>query len=255
MLNKTVAEVSDLFGKFRISEALMAVYRLFRDDFSSTYLEMIKPAYGSPIDGHTYRQATGFLDSLLRMLHPFMPFITEELWQHLAERADGESIMYASEPACGEVDEQLIAAMAQAQDIINGIRAVRARKNISPREKLTLKVLGTIDPTIEDVLVKLGGLEAIEQNAEKDAAASSFMVGTLEFNIPQSNLIDVEAERARINKEIDYLVGFRASVEKKLSNERFVSKAPEAVVAAERKKLEDADTKLAALRASLEALK
>ena len=255
MLNKTVAEVSDLFGKFRISEALMAVYRLFRDDFSSTYLEMIKPAYGSPIDGHTYRQATGFLDSLLRMLHPFMPFITEELWQHLAERADGESIMYASEPACGEVDEQLIAAMAQAQDIINGIRAVRARKNISPREKLTLKVLGAIDPTIEDVLVKLGGLEAIEQNAEKDAAASSFMVGTLEFNIPQSNLIDVEAERARINKEIDYLVGFRASVEKKLSNERFVSKAPEAVVAAERKKLEDADTKLAALRASLEALK
>ena len=255
MLNHTVAEVDDLFGKFRISEALMAVYRLFRDDFSSWYLEMIKPAYGQPIDGKTYRQACDFLDQLLRLLHPFMPFITEELWQHLAERAEGESIMYAAQPSAGEVDEALLARIATAQEIINGIRAVRARKNISPREQLTLKVLGTIDSAIEPMLVKLGGIEAIEQNATKDAAASSFMVGTLEFNIPQSSQIDVEAERARIQKDIEYYNGFRASVEKKLSNERFVSKAPEAVVAAERKKLEDADAKLAALKASLDALK
>ena len=163
--------------------------------------------------------------------------------------------MYAAQPSAGEVDEALLARIATAQEIINGIRAVRARKNISPREQLTLKVLGTIDSAIEPMLVKLGGIEAIEQNATKDAAASSFMVGTLEFNIPQSSQIDVEAERARIQKDIEYYNGFRASVEKKLSNERFVSKAPEAVVAAERKKLEDADAKLAALKASLDALK
>lgn len=255
MLSKTIAEVDDLFGKFRISEALMAVYRLFRDDFSSSYLEMIKPPYGEPVDGTTYREACSFLDSLLRMLHPFMPFITEELWQHLADRAEGESIMYATLPEVNTIDEDLLARVELARDIINNIRAVRARKNLSPREELTLKVLGTIDASIEPLIAKLGGIGTIEQNAEKDPSAQSFLVGTLEFNIPQSNRIDVEAETQRILKEIDYLKGFRASVEKKLSNERFVSKAPEAVVAAERKKLEDAESKLAALEASLAALK
>nr|MDE6197552.1 class I tRNA ligase family protein [Muribaculaceae bacterium] len=254
MLSRTVAEVNDLFGKFRISEALMAVYRLFRDDFSSWYLEMIKPAYGSPIDAESMRQARHYLDCLLRMLHPFMPFITEELWQHLEERAEGESIMFATEPRAGVVDEALLEKVALAQEVINGIRGVRARKNISPREQLVLKVLGTVDAETVPMLVKLGGLEAVEQNAAKDAAASSFMVGTLEFNIPQSANVDVEAERARIEKEIAYLTGFRASVEKKLSNERFVSNAPEAVVNAERKKLADAETKLASLKASLEAM-
>ncbi|MDE5661968.1 MAG: class I tRNA ligase family protein, partial [Muribaculaceae bacterium] len=254
MLSRTVAEVNDLFGKFRISEALMAVYRLFRDDFSSWYLEMIKPAYGSPIDAESMRQARHYLDCLLRMLHPFMPFITEELWQHLEERAEGESIMFATEPRAGVVDEALLEKVALAQEVINGIRGVRARKNISPREQLVLKVLGTVDAETVPMIVKLGGLEAVEQNAAKDAAASSFMVGTLEFNIPQSANVDVEAERARIEKEIAYLTGFRASVEKKLSNERFVSNAPEAVVNAERKKLADAETKLASLKASLEAM-
>ena len=253
-LSATVAEVNDLFDKFRISEALMAVYRLFRDDFSSWYLEMIKPAYGQPIDARTMAEAKEYLDMLLRMLHPFMPFITEELWQHLAERAEGESIMYASMPEAKAIDEAFDARMAQAQEIINGIRAVRARKNISPREQLTLRVIGTLDDEILPVLTKLGGLEAIEQNAAKDAAANSFLVGSLEFNIPQSVNIDVEAERARITKEIEYLTGFKASVEKKLSNERFVSHAPEAVVAAERKKLADSEAKLATLKATLEAL-
>ncbi|MBD5233591.1 MAG: valine--tRNA ligase [Bacteroidales bacterium] len=253
-LSATVAEVNDLFDKFRISEALMAVYRLFRDDFSSWYLEMIKPAYGQPIDARTMAEAKEYLDMLLRMLHPFMPFITEELWQHLAERAEGESIMYASMPEAKTIDEAFDARMAQAQEIINGIRAVRARKNISPREQLTLRVIGTLDDEILPVLTKLGGLEAIEQNAAKDAAANSFLVGSLEFNIPQSVNIDVEAERARITKEIEYLTGFKASVEKKLSNERFVSHAPEAVVAAERKKLADSEAKLATLKATLEAL-
>ncbi|MCH5222251.1 MAG: valine--tRNA ligase [Muribaculaceae bacterium] len=255
LLNDTVAEVNELFDKFRISEALMAVYRLFRDDFSSWYLEMIKPAYGQPIDGTSLRQARSFLDDLLRLLHPFMPFITEELWQHLEERTEGESIMYAAQPKTGVSDKALLAKVEAAKEIINGIRGVRARKNIPPREQLVLKVIGMIDTEIEPLLVKLGGLECIEQNAEKDAAASSFLVGTLEFNIPQSSNIDVAAERERIEKEIAYLVGFRASVEKKLSNERFVSNAPEAVVNAERKKLADADTKLATLQASLDALK
>ncbi len=255
-LSATIAEVDDLFEKFRISEALMAVYRLFRDDFSSWYLEMIKPAYGEPIDALTMSQATTFLDSLLRMLHPFMPFITEELWQHLAARADGESIMYAEMPKSrtDAGDAALMATVAQAQEIINGIRGVRARKNISPREQLTLKVLGTIDPDAAMLVTKLGGIEAIEQNAQKDAAASSFMVGTLEFNIPQSSNIDIEAERARIQKDIEYYTGFKASVEKKLSNERFVANAPKPVVDAERKKLADAQAKLAALEASLNAL-
>ena len=253
-LSATVAEVDDLFSKFRISEALMAVYRLFRDDFSSWYLEMIKPAYGSPVDARTMAEAKNFLDQLLRLLHPFMPFITEELWQHLAQRAEGESIMYASMPEAGTPDKELIALVAQAQDIINGIRAVRARRNISPREQLTLRVLGTIPAEIKPMVERLGGIEKIEENAAKDPAANSFLVGSLEFNIPQSANIDVEAERARITKEIDYLNGFKASVEKKLSNERFVSHAPEAVVAAERKKLADADAKLATLNASLQAL-
>ena len=253
-LNRTIAEMDNLFSKFRISEALMAIYRLFRDDFSSLYLEMIKPAYGSPVDGKTYAEATAFLGDLLLLLHPFMPFITEELWQHLAERKPGESVMIQQQPKAGDVDEALITAVDQAKEIVNGIRAVRARKNISPREELALKVLGSIDAAIEPIICKLGGIGSIEQNAAKDPAAQSFMVGTLEFNIPQSQDIDIEAERARIMKEIEYLTGFRASVEKKLSNERFVSKAPEAVVAAERKKLDDANSKLAALNASLQAL-
>ncbi len=253
-LNATLAEVEDLFGKFRISEALMAVYRLFRDDFSSWYLEMVKPAYGSPIDGRTFGEVEEFFDDLLRMLHPFMPFITEELWQALKQRSAGESIMYASMPAGGEVEETVIARMAQAQDIVNGVRSVRARKNIPPREQLTLRVIGEIAPEVETVVAKLAGIEKTEQNAAKDAAASSFMVGAVEFNVPLSSNVDTEAEKERINKEIAYLTGFKASVEKKLANERFVANAPEAVVAAERKKLADADAKLATLRASLEAL-
>ena len=163
--------------------------------------------------------------------------------------------MVQQQPKAGDIDEALIASIGQATEIVNGIRGVRARKNIPPREELSLKVLGTIDTAIEPVIRKLGGIGEIEQNASKDPSAQSFMVGTLEFNIPQSQNIDVEAERARITKEIEYLTGFKASVEKKLSNERFVSKAPEAVVAAERKKLDDANSKLAALNASLEALK
>ncbi len=253
-LNATLAEVADLFGKFRLNEALMAVYKLFRDDFSSWYLEMVKPAYGSPVDSMTYRKVETFFDSLLRMLHPFMPFITEELWQNMGERRDGESIMYAPMPEAGAVDPDILTRMELAQEIVNGVRGIRARKNIPQREKLVLKVIGTIDEAVIPIVTKLAGLETVELNAVKDAAASAFMIGNIEFNIPQSANTDVEAEKERIAKEMDYFTGFRASVIKKLSNERFVANAPEAVVAAERKKLADADAKIATLKASLEAL-
>ncbi len=255
-LSATIAEVDDLFAKFRISEALMAVYRLFRDEFSSWYLEMVKPAYGTPVDSHTYREVVEYFDALLRLLHPFMPFITEELWQHLSDRRAGESIMYASMPEAREINGKLLEAMETAKEIITGVRAVRAHKNIPAKESLELRVVGASMPAegMNDIVAKLSGLSSITEKADKDAAAQSFMVGTCEFNVPMAAGTDVEAEKARIQKDIAYYEGFKASVEKKLANERFVAHAPEAVVAGERKKLDDANTKLAALRATLAAL-
>ena len=252
-LNATLSEVNDLFGKFRISEALMAVYRLFWDEFSSWYLEMVKPGYQQPIDAKTYEATIEYFDALLRMLHPFMPFITEELWQHIAERRDGESIMYSPMPQAGEIDNDVVAAIEVAKEVITGVRAVRAQKNIAPKEALELRVIGDIEATAKPVVAKLANLTEIAANAEKDAAAASFMVGTTEFNIPLA--IDVAAEIARLEKEIAYLEGFKASVEKKLSNERFVNGAPEAVVNNERNKLADATSKIAALQATLSAIK
>ncbi|MDE5596098.1 MAG: class I tRNA ligase family protein, partial [Muribaculaceae bacterium] len=245
-LNATLAEVNDLFSKFRISEALMAVYRLFWDEFSSWYLEMVKPAYQQPIDAKTYEATIEYFDALLRMLHPFMPFITEELWQHIAERRDGESIMYAPMPQPGDVDNDVVDAIEVAKEVITGVRAVRAQKNIAPKEALELRIIGDIEATAKPVVAKLANLTEIAANAQKDEAAASFMVGTTEFNIPLA--IDVAAEIARLEKEIAYLEGFKASVEKKLSNERFVNGAPEAVVNNERNKLADATSKIAALQ-------
>ncbi|MDE6927895.1 MAG: class I tRNA ligase family protein, partial [Muribaculaceae bacterium] len=218
-------------------------------------LEMIKPAYGKPVDRKTLGQALDYFDKLLRLLHPFMPFITEELWQNLAERKEGESIMYAPMPEAGDVDSDLLARVERAQEIIAGVRGVRAAKNIAPKEQLVLNTVGEgVDALTVEMVRKLANLSEYNANAVKDAAAASFMVGTTEFNVPLANNIDVEAERTRINKEIDYLVGFRQSVEKKLSNERFVNNAPAAIVETERRKLADAEQKLAALRATLEAL-
>lgn len=253
-LNATMAEVQDLFGKFRLSEALMSIYRLFWDEFSSWYLEMVKPAYQQPIDRETYESTLGFFDTLLRLLHPFMPFITEELWQHLQPRKDGESIMLAVLPAVGNSDKAIMDAMEHAKEVVVGVRGVRASKNLSPRLELTLNVLGAWDNSLDSVITKLACLEAINANAQKDPAAASFMVGTTEFNIPLASTIDVEAELARLNKDLDYYEGFLNSVKKKLSNERFVNNAPAAVVDAERKKQQDAETKIASLKASIDAL-
>lgn len=253
-LDATLAEVSDLFGKFRLSEALMAIYRLFWDEFSSWYLEMVKPAYGEPVDKATYEATLNYFDTLLRLLHPFMPFITEELWQHLQERKPGDSIMYAQLPVAGEVNAGTLEAMAHAKEVIVGVRGVRAAKNISPREALVLNVIGAWDDALDAVVKKLGNLSEINPGAEKDAAAATFMVGTTEFNVPLTNNIDVDAELARLNKELDYYRGFLASVMKKLGNERFVNNAPEAVVAAERNKQKDAESKIAMIEASIKAL-
>ena len=253
LLSRSIEEVNDLFDKYRISEALMAVFRLFRDEFSSWYLEMVKPEYQKPIDRATYEATIGYFDSLLRMLHPFMPFITEELWQHMGERHEGESIMYAPMPVAGEVDEALLAAVEKAKEIVNGVRGVRAQRNIPNRELLTLLAINE-KVELADVIGKLAMLEKVETATEKDPAAASFLVGTTEFNVPLLNNIDIEAEKAKIAKEIDYDEGFRKSVEKKLSNERFVANAPAAVVEGERKKLSDAETKLAALRETLASL-
>lgn len=253
-LSEAVAEINDSFDKFRISEALMTTYRLFRDEFSSWYLEMVKPDYQKPIDRAGYDATIRFFDSLLRLLHPFMPFITEELWQHLGERREGESIMYASMPVAGVADAKILAEMETVKEIINGVRGVRAQRNIPARDALQLNIIGPAIP-MEAVAAKLGNLSGIATVTEKDPAAASFLVGTTEFNIPLLNNMDVEAEIAKLNKELEYLTGFRASVEKKLSNERFVNNAPAAVVEAERKKLSDASSKIDTIRQTLAALK
>lgn len=254
-LSIAIAEINDLFEKFRLNEALMVVYRLFWDEFSSWYLEMVKPAYGKPIDKATMEATRRYFDSLLRLLHPFMPFITEELWQHLDAHPAGESIMYAQMPVAKNVDQQLESEIKLAKEIISGIRAARAKKNIPSKEVLKLNVIGTIPSSIHELIKKLANVDEITMNAEKDAAAASFMVDTTEFNVPLASAIDVDAERSRIEKEIKYLEGFRTSIEKKLANERFVSNAPAAVVEGERKKLADTLQKLAANQATLDALK
>lgn len=254
-LSIAISEINDLFEKFRLNEALMVVYRLFWDEFSSWYLEMVKPAYGKPIDKATMEATRRYFDSLLRLLHPFMPFITEELWQHLDAHPAGESIMYAQMPLVKNVDLNLESEVKLAKEIISGIRAARAKKNIPSKEVLKLNVIGTIPSSIHELIKKLANVDEITMNAAKDAAAASFMVDTTEFNVPLASAIDVDAERLRIEKEIKYLEGFRTSIEKKLANERFVSNAPAAVVEGERKKLADTLQKLAANQASLDALK
>lgn len=253
-LNAAVAEINDLMAKFRISEALKEIYRLFWDEFSSWYLEMVKPAYGSPIDHKTLDTTLRYFDDLMRLLHPFMPFITEELWQHIAPRKDGESIMYAATPEAREADLDILAMMEHAKEVVNGLRNVRAGKNIPNKEAMVVNVIGSWN-TAEDVIIaKLANVSAINHNAEKDPAAATFMVGTTEVNVPLMANIDVEAELAKLNKDLEYYKGFRTSVMKKLGNERFVANAPEAVVEGERRKLADAEAKIANLTAAIDAL-
>ena len=256
MLAKTTTEVNDLFEKYRLSEALMAVYKLFWDEFSSWYLEMIKPAYGQPIDKATYGKTLDFFDTLLKLLHPFMPFITEELWQHLYDRKEGESIMVQTLQAAPSYDERIIRLFEEAKEIIGGIRAIRLQKNIAQKEALSLEIVGEnpAATTFKDVIAKLCNLSSISTVGTKAEGAASFMVGTTEFAVPLGSLINVEEELKKLEADLKYQEGFLQSVLKKLGNEKFVSKAPANVIEMERKKQADAETKIAALKESIAAL-
>lgn len=252
------AEMDEQFRSYRISEALMTVYRLFWDEFSSWYLEMIKPEYGKPIDTVTYEATLCFFNALLKMLHPFMPFITEELWQHLYDRKDGESIMHDELrlPAPGTDDLKLMEDIEQVKAIVSGVRTVRNQKNIAPKVELELDAIGQKNYEVyNSVIIKMANLKAIEVVAEKPSDASGFMVGTDSFAVPVGDLIDVAAEIEKQEKELKHLEGFLASIKKKLSNENFVANAPAAVIERERKKQSDSEEKIAALKASLEELR
>ena len=261
-LKEANAELDDLFSKYRISEALMVVYKLFWDEFSSWYLEMIKPAYingeAQAIDRETYEATLQFFDALLKMLHPFMPFITEELWQALYERKEGDSIMREKLEIAplSEDDKTLVADIEKIKQVISGVRMVRSQKNIAPKEKLELLAIDNNNyADYNDVIIKMANLKAITVTSEKSADASAFMVGTDEFAVPLGDLIDISAEIEKQEAQLKHLEGFLAGVMKKLSNERFVANAPEAVVAMERKKQSDSEEKIAALKQSIAELK
>ena len=256
MLAKTAEEVNDLFGKYRLSEALMAVYKLFWDEFSSWYLEMVKPAYGQPIDKVTYEKTLAFFETLLKLLHPFMPFITEELWQHIYDRQPGESIMTQTLVKDMPYNEALIAQFEAVKEVISGIRTIRLQKNIAQKEALALEVTGE-NPVagFGSVIAKLCNLSEIKQVETKSEGAAAFMVGTTEYAVPLGNLINVEEELKKLEADLKYQEGFLQSVMKKLSNEKFVSKAPANVIEMERKKQADTETKIAALKESIAALK
>lgn len=255
VLSKTITEIDDLFSKYRLSDALMLVYKLFWDEFSSWYLEMIKPAYQKPIDAKTYQETLGFFDSLLRMLHPFMPFITEELWQALSERKEGESIMVASMPAAKAVDADLLSAFEKVKETISGIRTIRLQKNIANKDALDLEVLGEYNESYNAVISKMGNITEIKNVSEKNPHAISFLIGTTEFAIPMGSNIDVDAEIEKLEAELVYLQGFLNSVMKKLGNEKFVANAKAEVVDAERKKQADAESKIKTIEETIQTLK
>ena len=255
-LGVALRQIADDFGCYRISEAFKTTYKLFWDDFSGLYLEMVKPAYGQPIDAPTFEATRTFFDSLMRVLHPFMPFVTEEIWQDLAPRKEGESITVAPMPQPDEIDGQLLARFELAREVISSVRNVRNQKNLPQKEALTLKVIADENYPAEyaPVMRKMANLTAIETVTEKDPAAAAFIVKTTQYFVPMAGKIDAEAERRKLTDELSYQEGFLASVMKKLSNERFMQSAPEKVVANERAKQADAEAKIAAIKAQLEAL-
>jgi valyl-tRNA synthetase len=240
-----------------LSEALMAVYKLFWDEFSSWYLEMVKPAYGAPIDGKTFEQTLSFFDKLLKLLHPFMPFITEELWQHIYDRKPGESLMVQTlDIDTDHIDEALVAQFEAVKEVIGGIRTIRLQKNIAQKESLELQVVGQSPVAAFDSIIrKLCNLSSAQVVETKAEGSASFMVGTTEYAVPLGNLINVEEELAKLEADLKYQEGFLQSVLKKLSNEKFVSKAPAQVIDMERKKQADAESKIASLKESIAALK
>jgi valyl-tRNA synthetase len=261
-LEKTKIEVEDLFSKYRLSEALMQIYKLFWDEFSAWYLEIIKPEFGKPIDKETYNQTIYFFEELLKLLHPFMPFITEELYHALSDK--NESIMFAQTNIDKDFREGTILEFEKAKKIITGIRNIRASKNISPKEKLNLQMSGVfldVNEKVnyylgnEDIIEKLANIEPIKIVEEKSTGAISFLIDTTEYAIPLGNLIDAKEEIAKMETEIKYLEGFLKSVRAKLSNEKFVANAKAEIVENERKKLSDAESKIQSLQENIQQLK
>jgi len=256
IMNKTAAEMADLFSKYRLNEALMAVYKLFWDEFSSWYLEMVKPAYGQPIDKTTYDTTIGFFEKLLKLLHPFMPFITEELWQQIYERGEGESIMVAPIETGSVIDETVLQEFDTAKEVISNIRSIRLQKNIAQKEALGLQIIGENPVSeLDAVIRKMCNLSSIDVVGVKADGAASFMIGTTEFAVPLGNMIDVEAEIARMEAELKHKEGFLTGVIKKLANENFVRNAPPAVIEMERKKQADAESIIHSLKESIASLK
>jgi len=254
LMSKTIVVVNDSMDKYRISEALMEVYKLFWDEFSSWYLEMIKPGYQLPIDKVTYEATLGFFDSLLKLLHPYMPFITEELWHAIYERNAGESLMTQLLPEAKAFDAQLISDIEIAKEIITGVRNVRAQKNIPQKEAVDLEILGEHIAGYDPVILKLSNLSALSSCTEKSVGAVSFLVGISEYAVPLGNMLNVEEEIKKLKDELEYNKGFLISVMKKLSNEKFVANAKPEVVQAERKKQADAESKIKSLEESIAAL-
>ncbi|MBQ7571423.1 MAG: valine--tRNA ligase [Bacteroidaceae bacterium] len=257
VLRTEVADINRQYSQYRLNEALMSIFKLFTDEFSGWYLEMIKPAYQQPIDCQTLSETLAIFEDLMKVIHPFMPFITEELYQHIAERKPGESIMVSplTLDAPGEADRQLLEQFDQAKQIISGVRAVRQSKNIAQREPLTLEVVKGQELSLTTIIQKMAGLSAIQYVEKKSEGTQAFLVGTQEYAVPLGNLIDTEAEAQKAEAEIKRLQGFMAGIEKKLQNERFVQNAPAQVVELERKKVADAQSKIAALQETLRALK
>ncbi|MFC2099165.1 class I tRNA ligase family protein [Bacteroidota bacterium] len=249
-INKALKLLEDQYKKYRISEALMTCYRLFWDEFSAWYLESIKPAFGQPIDAETYSKTIGFMDMLVRMLHPFMPFITEEIWQYIEERQEGESIMIQSMPTSGKINKGLLEQFEDMKEVVTAIRKIRKEKNLPVKERLVLLVRDQnkgYSERFESLMAKLGLLDSVTAIKEKPEGAISFRIGSVEYFIPMEEHVNPEEELRELQQELSYQKGFLKSVMAKLSNERFVQNAPEQVVEKEQKKKEDAENKIAVL--------
>lgn len=258
-LNRAFKKVEDQFKKYRISDALMIVYKLFWDEFSSWYLETIKPAYEAPIDGITYQRTIGFIDQLLHMLHPFMPFITEEIWQLITERKTGESLMVSPMPAPENYNKKLIGQFEDLKEVVTNVRSIRKDKNIPPKELLELMIRTSendnYQESLEPVIKKLANLSEVTQVSEDPGDSISFIVKNVEYFVPVGDMVNREEELVKLQSELEYTEGFLKSVQKKLSNERFVQNAPAQVVEKERQKMGDAEVKIGVLEAQIEKLR
>lgn len=255
-LNQTVAEIEDLFEKYRLSDALMAIYKLVWDDFCSWFLEMIKPAYQAPIDRETFDKAIEMLESNLKLLHPFMPFLTEEIWQHIEERTPEQALIIATWPEIKSADENLLNGFEFASEVISGIRTIRKDKNIAFKDAVAVNVVNNENSTdyFDSIITKLGNVSDLEYVSEAVSGALTFRVKSNEYFIPVAGAVNIEEEIAKLTQELEYNKGFLKSVRGKLSNEKFMSGAPEKVIANEKQKEADALAKIATIEQSLQSL-